>query len=160
MAHQDIFPPPTDGSITLPETIGYHTNYHPYESIFIFSEEGKSEVTTVFYLKFGRAVDRVAHHVRPGREGSGGQVSAFVALVDTLLYHAVTLGIIRAGHIVSFGSFPFFLILTKRQLAVPYVTGEYSCSHSEINEGHLFSSVTLHLRDPQTSRRRDQVYIV
>ncbi|KAF4610030.1 hypothetical protein D9613_010647 [Agrocybe pediades] len=94
-----IAPPPADCSVTIPESLDYHTRLHPYEPIFIFSEDGKPEPTNVSYLEFGRAVDRVAHYLRPGREGEGGKVIAFVALSDVLLYQAITLGIVRAGHI-------------------------------------------------------------
>ncbi|KDR79170.1 hypothetical protein GALMADRAFT_1363110 [Galerina marginata CBS 339.88] len=91
--------PQADGSVTLPETVDFHRKHNPYSSLYIFSEDGKPDVTNVTQLEFGRAADRVAHHLRPARNGPDGQVVAFVALSDTLLYQAVTIGIMRAGMI-------------------------------------------------------------
>ncbi|KAF8956600.1 hypothetical protein BDZ97DRAFT_2062868 [Flammula alnicola] len=89
--------PPTDYSVTLPEVVDFHRKYNPYETAYIFSEDGKPEPTNISFLEFGRAADRVAHYIRPGRSGPDRQVVAFVALSDTLLYQAVTVGITRAG---------------------------------------------------------------
>ena len=98
--------PPTDCSVTLPETIDFHVKHNPSHPVFVFSEDGKADVTNITYLEFGRATDRVAHHVRPGRAGPDGEVVAVVALSDTLLYHAITLGIMRAGLVVSKRLYP------------------------------------------------------
>jgi acyl-CoA synthetase (AMP-forming)/AMP-acid ligase II len=91
--------PPVDGSVTLPEAIDFHAKHNPTHPLYVFSEDGKPDVTTVTNLEFGRATDRVSHHVRPGRAGPDNQVIALVAHSDTLLYQALTLGIIRAGFI-------------------------------------------------------------
>ncbi|KAF8154594.1 hypothetical protein B0H34DRAFT_783744 [Crassisporium funariophilum] len=81
--------PPLDGTVTLPETVDFHRKHNPYETAFLFHEDGSQAITKITYLEFGRACDRVAHIVRPGRGGTDGQVVAFVALSDTLLYQAV-----------------------------------------------------------------------
>ncbi|KAF8901178.1 acetyl-CoA synthetase-like protein [Gymnopilus junonius] len=88
-----------DNSLTLPETIDFHIKHNPSNPLYVFSEDSKyeSDVTNITYLEFGRATDRVAHYVRPSRAGADGQVVAFIALSDTLLFHAVTIGIMRAG---------------------------------------------------------------
>ncbi|KAJ3505840.1 hypothetical protein NLJ89_g7204 [Agrocybe chaxingu] len=65
--------------------------------MFVFQADGSPDITEVSYLEFARATDRVAHYLRPGRKGPEGQVVGLVALSDTLLYHAVTIGIMRAG---------------------------------------------------------------
>lgn len=93
--------PPADGSVTLPEVIDFHTKHNPDYPIFIFKEDGKSEITKITYLEYGRACDRVAHRFRPGRAGPDGELVAVVALSDTVLYHAVSVGLTRAGMIVS-----------------------------------------------------------
>lgn len=92
--------PPTDGSVTLPETVDFHWKHNPTHPVYVFSEDGKPDRTQITALEFGRAVERVAHHVRPGRIGQDGEVVALVALSDTLLYQAVSLGIMRAGLVV------------------------------------------------------------
>ena len=92
--------PPTDYSVTLPETIDFHWKHNPTHPLYVFSEDGKPERTEITALEFGRATDRVAHYVRPGRTGPDGDVVAVVALSDTLLYQAVSIGIMRAGLVV------------------------------------------------------------
>ncbi|KAF9475758.1 putative aminoadipate reductase [Pholiota conissans] len=91
--------PPTDYSITLPEAIDFHRKHNPHHTAYIFSQDGHAEPTKISHLEFGRATDRVAHYLRPGRSGQDREVVAFVALSDSLLYQAVTLGITRAGFI-------------------------------------------------------------
>lgn len=93
--------PPVDGSVTLPEVVDFHRTHNPHKTLYVFSEDGKADPTHISYLEFGRAADRVAHRVRPGRKGPDGKVVAFVALSDTLLYQAVTVGILRAGYKAS-----------------------------------------------------------
>lgn len=93
--------PPCDGSVTLPEVIDFHNKHNPDFPIFFFNEDGTEEITEISYFEWGRACDRVAHRMRPGRQGPEGEVVAMVALSDTLLYHAVSVGLMRAGIIVS-----------------------------------------------------------
>ncbi|KAF8192961.1 putative aminoadipate reductase [Pholiota molesta] len=93
--------PPTDCSVTLPEVVDFHRQHNTYETAYVFSQEGHPEPTKISFLEFGRAADRVAHYIRPGRAGEDREVVAFVALSDSLLYQAVTLGITRAGFIIK-----------------------------------------------------------
>ncbi|KAI6117045.1 hypothetical protein EDD16DRAFT_1520243 [Pisolithus croceorrhizus] len=48
-------------------------------------------------LEFYRASQRVAHAVRPGRQSQDKEVAGIVANVDSVLYHALFLGIANAG---------------------------------------------------------------
>ncbi|KAF9477786.1 acetyl-CoA synthetase-like protein [Pholiota conissans] len=89
--------PPTDYSVTLPEAIDFHRKHNPHHTAYVFSQDSHAEPTKISHLEFGRATDRVAHYLRPGRNGQDREVVAFVALSDSLLYQAVTLGITRAG---------------------------------------------------------------
>jgi len=93
--------PPTDGTITLPETIDFHRKYNPSLPIYVYNEDGTSIITEITHLEYGRACDRVARHLQPGRKVSQREVVAIVALADTLLYHALIVGVMRAGLIVS-----------------------------------------------------------
>lgn len=92
--------PPTDGSVLLPETVDFHTKHNPTGPIYVFIEDGASDITQVAHLEFGRACDRVAHHVRPGRRGPEREVVGVLALSDSLLYQAIVIGIMRAGFVV------------------------------------------------------------
>ena len=103
IAHIHGIAPPTDGSVTLPETVDFHRKHNPTVPIYVFSEhdDGASNtVTQVAHLEFGRACDRVAHLLRSGRRGPERQVVAVVALSDSLLYQTIVIGIMRAGLIV------------------------------------------------------------
>lgn len=93
--------PPIDGTVTLPETLDFHNKHNPNYHLFSFHADGAEEITHINYFEFRRAADRVAHHLRPGRRGPEGEIIAVVALADTLLYHASTLGMMRGGIIVS-----------------------------------------------------------
>ncbi|KAJ3509565.1 hypothetical protein NLJ89_g5155 [Agrocybe chaxingu] len=92
-------PPPRDGSVTLPETVDYHREHHPDRPFFVFNADGSPDITEISYLEFARATDRVSHYLRPGRQGPEKQVVALIALSDSLLYQAVSLGIMRGGMI-------------------------------------------------------------
>lgn len=93
--------PPLDGSVTIPETIAFHWKHNPEHTIFAFNSDGSDEISEISYLEFGRACHRVAHHVRPGRAGPDNEVVGFVGLADTIMYQAITIGLMRAGLVVS-----------------------------------------------------------
>ncbi|KII87501.1 hypothetical protein PLICRDRAFT_257848 [Plicaturopsis crispa FD-325 SS-3] len=90
-------PPPLDGSLTLPEILDFNARKNPNEPFFYFSRDGSPEVTKVSQLEFARASHRVAHVLRPSRAGVDGAVVAIIANVDTLHYHALVMGLARAG---------------------------------------------------------------
>jgi acyl-CoA synthetase (AMP-forming)/AMP-acid ligase II len=92
--------PPTDGTVTLPETVDFHRKHNPTVPVYVFIEDEASNTTNVAHLEFGRACDRVAHYLRPGRHGPDREVVAVLALSDSLLYQAIVIGIMRAGLIV------------------------------------------------------------
>jgi len=100
LAHIHGVAPPIDGSVTLPETVDFHRKHNPTVPVYVFIEDGASNVTEVTHLEFGRACDRVAHHLRSGRHGPEREVVAVLALSDSLLYQTVVIGIMRAGFIV------------------------------------------------------------
>lgn len=99
-ARREPINPPLDGSLTIPEVIDFHSKHNPELPIYVFSPEGSDEIVQVSYLEFARACDRVAHLLRPHRSGEDKQVVAFIALADTLVYQAVTIGMMRAGLVV------------------------------------------------------------
>ncbi|KAF4610095.1 hypothetical protein D9613_010628 [Agrocybe pediades] len=113
--------PPADGTVTLPEAIDFQTQHNPDYPIFVFNEDGTSEITKITYLEYGRACDRVAHRMRPGRRGPEGEIVAVVALSDTLLYHAVSVGLIRAGII------PFLMSPRNTAAAIIKMLKETNC---------------------------------
>ena len=100
----DAVNPPLDGSITIPELLDFHYAHNAERPMYVFSPDGTDEIIEVSYLEFGRACDRVAYALRPQPDldvlGQEKQVVAFIALADTIVYQAVTVGMMRAGLVV------------------------------------------------------------
>ncbi|KNZ79425.1 L-aminoadipate-semialdehyde dehydrogenase large subunit [Termitomyces sp. J132] len=113
--------PPLDGSVTIPETIDFHWKHNAELPMFTYSREGSSEVTEITYLEFGRACHRVAHLVRPIRAGPDREIVAFIALADTIVYHAVTIGLMIAGLV------PFPISPRNSPAAVVHLLKKTSC---------------------------------
>ena len=99
--------PPLDGSVSLPETVDFHRKHNPKLPIYVFVEDETPNITEISHLEFGNACDRVSHYLRPGRRGPEREVVAVLALSDSLLYHTILVGIMRAGLIVC-SPFCFF----------------------------------------------------
>ncbi|KAG6831500.1 putative NRPS-like protein biosynthetic cluster [Tephrocybe sp. NHM501043] len=113
--------PPVDGSTTIPEFIDFHWQHNSDLSIFAYNRDGSDEVTEITYLEFGRACHRVAHHFRPGRCGPDQEVVAFIALADTIVYQAITVGLITAGLV------PFPISPRNTPAAVAHLLKKTSC---------------------------------
>jgi hypothetical protein len=95
--------PPLDGTITIPETIEFHWQHNADLPVYVFHEEGKhtNDITEITYLEFGRASHRVANVMKCKFPSvTGRPVIAFMALTDTLLYQAISLGLMKSGFIV------------------------------------------------------------
>jgi len=93
--------PPLDGSLFFPELLEYNAQHNPDHPFFVYpGGEGIGEIRKISHLEFHRACQRVAHSVRPGRQGKGREVVAIVANCDTILYQALFMGVIYAGLIV------------------------------------------------------------
>ncbi|KAL1695048.1 hypothetical protein GGG16DRAFT_109571 [Schizophyllum commune] len=87
---------PLDGNLSIPAAVDFHLEHNPDATCFSCAEPDGT-VHEITYGEFGRAVHWVAHAFRPGKEGVDGAVVAIIALSDTVVYHAVTMGLIRAG---------------------------------------------------------------
>jgi len=98
--------PPTNGTVSLPETIDFHRENNPNVPIYVYDNfqnvDGSAILTEITHFEFGRACDRVAHCLRPERRGRDREVVAIIAVSGSLIYQTVVLGIMRAGLIVSF----------------------------------------------------------
>ncbi|CAA7263092.1 unnamed protein product [Cyclocybe aegerita] len=89
--------PPLDGSVTLPETIDFHWIHNADLPIYAFHDAVTGAVKEISLLEFGRACHRVAHELAPNFEVDSRPVVALMALCDSLLYQAVTVGLMKAG---------------------------------------------------------------
>ena len=90
--------PPLDGSILFPELLEYNAQHNPDHPYFVYPSD--NEVRKISHLEYYRACQRVAHAVRPGRQGKDREVVVIIVNCDTILYQALFMGIIYAGLIV------------------------------------------------------------
>lgn len=100
LRREPVFPP-LDGSVIIPESIDFNWQHNADLPMFAYETDGSSNVTEITFLEFGRACHRVARLVRPGRLGPDQEIVAFIALADTIVYQAVTVGLMIAGLVVS-----------------------------------------------------------
>ncbi|KZT70000.1 acetyl-CoA synthetase-like protein [Daedalea quercina L-15889] len=100
MASLDIALPPLDGSLrVLPGFVDFHATHNPSRPLYVFPhpDPDSDALRTTSHLEFAQATHCVAHALRPGRSGPEGSVVAIVANLDALLYHAILVGLVRAG---------------------------------------------------------------
>lgn len=95
--------PPLDGSLpTLPDIADFCAKHTPNKPWLVFpSKNAPHEITSISFLEIVQASHRVAHILRPGREGDEREVIALLLNTDTPLYAAVILGLLRAGFVVG-----------------------------------------------------------
>ncbi|CAL1709603.1 unnamed protein product [Somion occarium] len=91
--------PPLDWSITvIPGFVDFQAEHNPAGTWAKFpSPERPGEATSVSYLELAKATHRVAHALRPYRDGQEREVVAIIVECDTILYIALLLGVARAG---------------------------------------------------------------
>lgn len=92
--------PPLDGSLFLPDMVAFNAVHNPTQTFYTFYDDRVDHLRHVSHLEFYRACQRVAHAVRPERQGPDNTIVAILANCDTILYHALTMGVIYAGLIV------------------------------------------------------------
>ena len=99
----DAIPPPLDGSLrTLVDFADWHAKHNPGKAWLVFpSNSSSNEVVSLSYSQMNKASHRIAHMVRPNREGHDGEVVALVVNTDIVLYVALLLAVMRAGFVVS-----------------------------------------------------------
>lgn len=95
--------PPLDCSLLFSELVNFHMQNNPTLPMFVYADDKASDhhVTEITFLEFGRAAHRIAHTLRPRRDGDEGQVVMLIANCDTILSHAVVAGMIISGLVVS-----------------------------------------------------------
>ena len=95
--------PPHDGSLTLiPGFVDFHAEHNAGLPWAKYSSRTDPRVVEcITFSQFSEATHRVAHAVRPNRQGSDGQVVTLLIHCDTVLYLATLVGLVRAGYVVS-----------------------------------------------------------
>ena len=94
---------PLDGSLpTIPDIADFYAAYTPDEPWLVFpSKDPSQDIMHISFAEMAQASHRVAHILRPRREGPEREVIALLLSTDTVLYVAVLLGLLRAGLVVS-----------------------------------------------------------
>ncbi|KAG6852620.1 putative secondary metabolism biosynthetic enzyme [Blastosporella zonata] len=121
--HDDFF---------VPDAIDFNMTNNPGQALYTFADFDSKGTKTISHLEFGRAAHRVAHLLRPERNGVDGEVVALVSLSDTVLYqplidsiktHAKTASIsnLKIEEMPAFTSvYPYFAHETTDHLFKPY----------------------------------------
>ncbi|KAJ3776028.1 putative aminoadipate reductase [Lentinula raphanica] len=89
--------PPRGLDTNVPQLLKFHYEHNALQPLYVYSEEGKADLTEIKYLEFVRACHRAAHIVRPNRLGVDHEVVAVMAQVDTITYTAAVAGLMLAG---------------------------------------------------------------
>ena len=90
---------PLEDNLPLADVVDFHLEHNPDKTCYACAEPDGT-VHEITYREFGRAVHRAAHALRPAQQGADGAVVAIIALSDTVLYHAITIGLMKAGLVV------------------------------------------------------------
>ena len=94
--------PPFDHSLLFPDLVNFHMERNPGFPVFVYANENvPDELTEISFLEYGRAAHRIAHALRPSRQGPDGEVVMIIANTDTILYQAVVAGLLIAGCVVG-----------------------------------------------------------
>ena len=94
--------PPLDGTLpTIPDIVDFHATHNANLPWYIFpSKNSPDQLVSLTYREMAEASHRVAHILRPNREGPDREVIALLLNTDTVLHNAVVLGLMRAGFVV------------------------------------------------------------
>ncbi|KAF9232886.1 amp-CoA ligase, partial [Melanogaster broomeanus] len=92
--------PPLDGSLFLTDMIEFNATHNTDLTLYAFYEERTNDMHNISHLEFHRACQRIAQAVRPNRQGPDNEVVAIIANSDTILCHALMMGVAYAGLIV------------------------------------------------------------
>lgn len=103
--------PPLDGSVLLSDLPDFNLKHNALLPAFVYSSAPGS-ITEISQLEFAHACHRVAHSLRPLRNGPEGEVVAIIANTDILLYQALIAGVVQGGLVVSIIRIPCCFLLT------------------------------------------------
>lgn len=88
---------PLDGSLLLHQFPEFHLLHNPNHVIYTWKDADAEKIHELTHLEFCRAVHRAADAVK---HLDRSQPVGVLALCDTILYHAVFLGLMKAGYVV------------------------------------------------------------
>lgn len=118
--------PSLDGTLLLHQLADFHLHYNPSHPFYVYIDEDEV-IHEVSHLEFARAAHRAAYSVD---HLSRGTPVALVALIDTVLYHALVMGLMKAGYVVSKLIYLTVASLTYA-VAISYLVSKLGSGHSE-----------------------------
>ena len=98
-SQETLICPPTDGTVLLHDTLGFHKKHNADAALFLFMQDDADDLTRVTYAQFERASRHVWRFTGTNTY-SPRPVVAVIALTDTLVYHTIVVGMMAAGFIV------------------------------------------------------------
>ncbi|KAF7789161.1 hypothetical protein EIP86_000098 [Pleurotus ostreatoroseus] len=146
--------PPLDGSIpVLPGFLDFHAANNPDHPWALFPSVLGKGTQAISFSELAAATHRIAHAVRPDREGVNGEVIALIIHCDTVLYVATLIGIVRAGFV------PFPMSPRNSPAAIVNMMEQTSCKRiiSQSSLSTLIDSVKVELDHKHFSARVDEL---
>ncbi|KAF9228211.1 acetyl-CoA synthetase-like protein [Gyrodon lividus] len=134
--------PPLDGSLFLTDMVEFNAKHNTTRPFYTFYDERTSDIRSISHLEFYRASQRIAHAVRPSRQGPDNEVVAMIAYSDTILYQALTMGLIYAGLV------PFPMSPRNSSPAVANMMQKTGCCRLIVTQhslGHLVDGIRTEL---------------
>jgi acyl-CoA synthetase (AMP-forming)/AMP-acid ligase II len=120
--------PPTDGSLTFsPGLVDFHAEHNPDRPWTVFpSRADPSQLESITFAELAKATHRIAHRIRPQRQGPEASVIALLINCDAPLYAATMHGMSRAGLVVRALSFVLLLQLILSCADLAYLSAAFS----------------------------------
>ncbi|CAA7263094.1 unnamed protein product [Cyclocybe aegerita] len=149
--HAKPVPPPRDGSVNVAEAIDFNLQWNKDQPYYVFHDS--TQLVELSHLEFGRACHRAAHIIRPGRGGDDGRVVAVIALVDTIVYQAVAIGLVKAGFVpfpISPRNAPPAIIKLLQDASCSTIVGTRTTLKGLFDELARISSMDLNILESPT----------
>lgn len=129
-----MFPALGKAQLNLPDILDFNLEHNPDFPVFIYGEISSSKTTEIKMLEYVRAAHRVGKVIRG--DSQTGDVIGIVANLDTIVYSALIVGIMKAGLVVSRPPIPYAKMSLFSHSAISYISTELpnrSCpSHSKV----------------------------
>jgi acyl-CoA synthetase (AMP-forming)/AMP-acid ligase II len=122
--------PSLDGTLLLHELPDFHIQHNPTHPFFTYADLHSDAVHQISHLEFARAVHRAAYAVE---HLSHGSPVGLIAQTDTILYHALFLGLMKAGFVVSLLLHGHNLdeLTVELAIAISALYPQFGCSYSQ-----------------------------
>jgi acyl-CoA synthetase (AMP-forming)/AMP-acid ligase II len=126
----DFVVPPLDGSLNISQVIDFNAKHSPHHPFFRY-DDPSTRFVDVSWRAIQRATYRAAQIVQSYEvrsDAGASRVIAILALVDTISYFTLILGILRAGYI------PFPLSPQNSPAVIARLLGKTKTAHIFVSE--------------------------